>query len=337
MNTLPLYPKSGGAGPRFSDGAAARETSPCAFELIAEQLAAIQRDLTELKKAAAVSTSMAAVYHKFRLAFFEGQPEPLAIPNVDYLIFSLLAGGVKYAGYDPTAKRIYLTKDGVLFTTDAYFYIVLEVFGKEEYRIVRSLVDRPFVVYDLGMNRGYASLWFANHPLCRKVYGFELLPEPFRWAQENFALNPRLAPKVESFCVGLGGENKEVELFFEDATDGVSTVIPEFYAGYWSENRKKNRRSRRVTLRKASEVLSELPPCAAGESRVLKIDVEGAEYDIVANLARAGMLDFDVILAETHLGVDKFLALVPGYDVVDVAWHSAMLVNLALVRSKAQA
>jgi FkbM family methyltransferase len=243
-------------------------------------------------------------------------------------------GGIKFAGYDPTTKRIFLTKDGVVVTTDAYFYILLEVFGKEEYGVLRSLVDRPFVVYDLGINRGYASLWFANHPQCRKVYGFELLEAPYQWALKNFVLNSRLAAKIEAFCVGLSGANTTTELFFEEGPDGVTTVMPEFYAGYLSEKRKTKRLMGTVPLRQASEIFAGLPPCTTGECRVLKIDVEGAEYDIVADLGRAGMLDFDIILAETHLGVDKFLALTPNYTVVDVAWHSKMLVNVALVRKQ---
>src|SRR5206468_2540205 len=131
-------------------------------------------------------------------------------------------------------------------------------------------------------------------------------------------------------CIGLGGENKTVELLYENATDGVSTIMPEFYHSYWTPQRKAQALNKKVQLRKASEVISSLPPCNDRELRVLKIDVEGAEYEIVEELARANQLNFDIILAEAHLGLEKFLALVPGYKAVETVRHSDLMANVTL-------
>jgi len=295
--------------------------------------AQLQPVLGELRRSAGLPGALASAYQSFRLAFFKGKQEPLGVPNVDYLLFSSMLNGIRFVSYDATTKRMVLTKDGILFATDAYFYILLELFAQDEYRSLRAIVDRPFVIYDVGMNRGYASLWFANHPLCRAVYGFELFDTPYRWALDNFALNPHLTAKIHPHCIGLGGENKTVELLYEDATDGVSTVVPEFYESYWTPQRKAQARKTTVQLRRASEVFASLAPVGEGELRVLKIDVEGAEYEILADLAQAGMLEFDVILAEAHLGLEKLLALLPGYKVVEVVRHSEMMANVALVRA----
>jgi hypothetical protein len=48
------------------------ETEQTGFAALAAQLASIKNDLAELKKAAAVSNAMAAIYQKYRLAFFGG-------------------------------------------------------------------------------------------------------------------------------------------------------------------------------------------------------------------------------------------------------------------------
>lgn len=301
-------------------------------QAVTAQLQPLREELADLKRLSATAAALASVYQSFRLAFFRGRKEPLSIPNIDYLLCSLVQSGIRFDRYDAATRRIVLEKDGVRFATDAYFYILLEMFAQEEYRVFRSLADRPFVLYDLGMNRGYGALWFANHPLCRAVHGFELCEEPYRFALDNFALNPLLAAKIHPQHLGLGGENKTVDVVYEEATDGVSTVMPEFFASFWSAQRKAQARKRPARLRRASEALAELPSAEPGDLRVLKIDVEGAEYDILADLAAAGQLDFDVILAEAHLGVERFLALTPGYRVLEIVRHSDQMANLALVR-----
>jgi hypothetical protein len=68
--------------------------------------------------------------------------------------------------------------------------------------------------------------------------------------------------------------------------------------------------------------------------RVLKIDVEGAEYDILEDLTASGRLDFDVIVAEAHLGLERFLALVPDYHPHEIVRHSEQMANVILVRGK---
>lgn len=301
---------------------------------MAAALLPIKNDIAELRKTAGLSSALAGIYQSFRLAFFKGKQEPLAIPNIDYLIFSAMFNDIRFLRYDRKSHRILLTKDDVIFATDAYFYILIELFAHEEYQALRNLADRPFVIYDLGMNRGYASLWFANHPLCRAVHGFELVEATYEFALDNFALNPRLAEKITAHCLGLGGENKSVSLLYESATDGVSTIIPEFYHSYWTAQRKQQCLRRDVQIKKASEVFASLPECENGMMRILKIDVEGAEYDILADLSANGRLDFDVIVAEAHLGLERLLALAPGYRTHEIIRHSEQMANVTLVREK---
>ena len=291
-------------------------------------------EVAQLKKAAEVTKALAGIYQTFRLAFFKGQSDPLAFPNVDYLVAWALVQDIGFVRFDRQKNRVVLRKDGITVATDAYFYILVELYGKGEYESARELLRRPFVLYDLGMNRGYASLWFANLPDCRAVYGFELVESTYRFALDNFALNPRLAEKIQAFCVGLGGDNRKIDLLYEEATDGVATLLPEFYDRYWTAERKQRALRKTVEIRKASEALASLPRCTHGEMRVLKIDVEGAEYEILAELAGAGALDFDVIVAEAHLGLDRLLALVPGYRVVNEVRHSEQMANVTLVRGQ---
>jgi len=299
---------------------------------VAAQLQPLRTELAELRKAAATTQAIAGFCQALRVAFFRGKTEPLAIPNIDYLIFSALQHGIQFESYDPAHKRMVFLKDGIRFATDGYFYVLIEMFAHDQYAGLRQHVDRPYVVYDVGMNRGYASLWFANDPQCRSVYGFELVESTYRWALLNFSLNPRLASKIIPSCTGLAGENKTVELLYENTGDGVSTINADFFQSYWTAPRRAHAKKTKATLCRASEVFAALPAPANGELRVLKIDVEGAEYEIFADLAQANRLDFDIILAEAHLGVDKFLALTPGYQVIEIVQHTDLMANLTLVR-----
>ena len=118
---------------------------------MATALLPIKNDIAELRKTAGLSSALAGIYQSFRLAFFKGKQEPLAVPNIDYLIFSAMLNDIRFLRYDRKSHRIILTKDGVIFATDAYFYILIELFAHGEYQALRSLADRPFVIYDLGL------------------------------------------------------------------------------------------------------------------------------------------------------------------------------------------
>ncbi|MGA7410027.1 MAG: hypothetical protein WBW33_06040, partial [Bryobacteraceae bacterium] len=53
------------------------------------------------------------------------------------------------------------------------------------------------VVWDIGMNAGFASLYFATRPYVRGVVAFEPFRPTFDAALRNFELNPELRSKIK--------------------------------------------------------------------------------------------------------------------------------------------
>lgn len=57
---------------------------------------------------------------------------------------------------------------GIIIKTDSYYMIFLEVFVYEYY-ILPPLGGKKFYVFDVGMNRGYTSIYYASQPACEKI------------------------------------------------------------------------------------------------------------------------------------------------------------------------
>lgn len=156
------------------------------------------------------------------------------------------------------------------------------------------------------MNRGYTSLYYASQPDCEKVWGFEINNDTYRWAQENFSMNPQVASKIDSYNFGLLDEDKELDVFFVEGEDGVSTMDETFVDSYWSEERKRKKQVRTEHVKKASAVFGSLfKECKGGYLKILKIDCEGAEYKIFEEIDAHDLIDeFDIIIGGCHYGME---------------------------------
>lgn len=123
-----------------------------------------------------------------------------------------------YAGFEVVGihqQKFYLQRGDLKLISDEHHWIFVEIFGCQTYSGYRWFLqcEDDFVVFDLGMNRGYATLYFAEDSRCLKVYGFEPVKETFDRAQVNIALNPHLEGKIAVHNFGLGKNAETVTLF----------------------------------------------------------------------------------------------------------------------------
>ena len=148
-----------------------------------------------------------------------------------------------------------------------------------------------YIVLDIGLNIGIASLYFANNPKVAHVYGFEPFPETFMQAQVNLTNNPALAAKVTPFNFGLGTENKEVAVHYnKDLPGSMSTIHDRFAEGELQQ----------VSIKSVSEVLEPIFNRHA-EKVLCKMDCEGAELEILPALEASGLLRrIDALIMEWH-------------------------------------
>ena len=231
--------------------------------------------------------------------------------NTDDLFRMCYFNNMEFLSYSPLENRIIIkTKDNIKLSTNNRFYTIKEVIGFNGYSIPQLFEFDNFSVIDIGMNRAYASLWFANFENCTNVYGFEIDEDTYNKAVYNINLNPELSKKIKYYNYGLSDKNEFVDLYCLDGCDGVNTMkseLTEIQPELKSHKSKINVKPSEV--KKASEVVSEILKETKKKNKiVLKIDTEGAEYQIVNDLVESELIEkVDVILGEEHLISDTMI------------------------------
>ena len=174
------------------------------------------------------------------------------------------------------------------------FFIIKEVFIEKDYNL---LSNESFVIFDIGMNIGISSLFFSLQENVEKIYSFEPVVTTYKQAVYNLKLNPDYCNKIETFNYGLGGSNRVEKVLYNSQAKGncgirldLSMVID-----------KDNAEEIEINIKNIAEVLPHLLAKHPEQKKVLKIDCEGAEYEIVERLSELNLLvDIDVLLIEWH-------------------------------------
>ena len=244
-------------------------------------------------------------YKESRRYFFNGYESDLKeYFNTDFLFNLCYFNNIEFLSYSPEENRMILkTDDDIVLTTNNHIWTLMEVNGLNEYIIPQLFYFDEFVVFDIGMNRAYASLKFANFDNCSKVYGFEIDEFTYQVALDNINLNPKLKNKIKTFNFGLSNEIETVDLYYIDGYDGLNTMIEDFtevqpVLNHFEEEIKVKKSEVKI----ASEIISDIIKTdEINAKKVLKIDTEGAEYKIISDLLKSGLLSqMDVILGEGH-------------------------------------
>jgi FkbM family methyltransferase len=187
------------------------------------------------------------------------------------------------------AKTITASYDGlrVILESD-YTAVIFEESLMRGYYGVNPPPDWKYRVIDIGANVGIASIFFAKNKLVETVHAFEPFPQNCEAMMKNLELNPDLASKINVTRAGVGriGENKLFDNGISWAANGTGVT--------------------EVKILGAVEALRPILSSAPEKTKIiLKMDCERAEYEIVPELIRSGLLrSIDVILMEWH-GLQK--------------------------------
>ncbi|SHI37872.1 methyltransferase, FkbM family [Roseomonas rosea] len=164
--------------------------------------------------------------------------------------------------------------------------VAYEIFSLDLYRVALEGVKRDEVrlVVDLGANVGLSALWFLNQfPACR-VLAFEPHPSHAAQARRNWALGG-VAERVELVEAGAGTRTRMAVL--SDRGSG-STVAAEGDG-------------------LSIEIRDAFPHLTGRPIDLMKIDMEGGEYELLADPRFAG-LDVRAIVMEWHARGEQGLA-----------------------------
>lgn len=230
---------------------------------------------------------------------------------------------------DCDGEDLIISNNEIIFLTDVnYPWIAYEIFQQEMYNFDETLLTKEkYTVLDIGANRGYASLYFAQKPWCKNVYGFELMPLTYQYALKSIKLNEELKNKIKLFSFGLGKLNQTIQGHYIPSIDGISSIDKDFLIPFVSLARPEERDllmnsliNVQCEVKKSSEVLKEIIEKDNIENIILKIDVEGAEYEIIEDLAENYPEIFEkieIVIGEAHKGPSAWCSLTKTFAKFD--------------------
>ena len=177
--------------------------------------------------------------------------------------------------------------------------VIQEIFCGSDYVFKNNENDQTIVI-DMGMNVGIAALYFAARKNVTRVYSYEPFTPTYNRALDNIKLNPDFANKITTFNFGLGKENKTFEIpYCSEISGDMSTTVDRLE--YEEKYHDRNRVLEKVEVKSAAEALLPIFNSLATECVVLKIDTEGAEFDILESLDSASLLKkVDFLMMEFH-------------------------------------
>lgn len=188
---------------------------------------------------------------------------------------------------DGSRNEYLLNVDGVTISLHSVtnVFVAYEIFIQKLYDI--SIPHYDNVIMDIGMNVGYATLFFASMENVAQVYAYEPFLETFKEATNNIELNPHLKSKISMFKYGISSKSKIVEVPAFESGSAVASTSKFFLA-----SRKKSvDKTIKVEVKDIIEALDEVAHLHPEQNIILKIDCEGEEYDIMDKLNNSGLMD----------------------------------------------
>jgi FkbM family methyltransferase len=171
-----------------------------------------------------------------------------------------------------------------------------EIFGNHVYDTV---INDDLLVIDVGMNIGTASLSFASFKNVKKVFGFEPIQDTCLLAKKNFELNGIIGEKIKYTCAALGRGDKQI-LIPKPCGGSVGVTITDFMQSDFT-NKQHQDLLIEIEVKDAYSAISEILDLNK-EKALLKLDCEGAEYEIVEDLFEKQLLHkISIIIIEWHI------------------------------------
>lgn len=285
---------------------------------------------TFLKKVFNVNDSLV-----FKQYFFKNSKNICLNKKFDILYRMCDKYKIKLSHLNEYDKKFYLeNKNGIKFITNEYLLIVFEVFCTETYSPVNYYYNlEDYVVVDIGMNRAYSALYLAKNKNCKHVFGFEPCKMTYDLALENIALNPDLSDKISTFNYGLSNKDEQLEISIIQNRDWASTSTDALKDDIWRHIRPEDFKKELIQLKKASTALNDIDIRSYNCKKVLKIDIEGAEYEVLDDLIKNNYVDcFDMIIGELHLGFDRFAKKLTNFKCVHKIKVKNGLYNVCFIK-----
>jgi len=168
------------------------------------------------------------------------------------------------------------------------FFVLREVLAEETYRDVLPLLPaRPLRVVDIGANLGATTIWLSRKTCLGEAFCFEPEPDSFRLLNFNLARNG--CTGARAIAKAVGGRSRKARMMLNEATPGGASIYAAAASGQESAGNA-------VEVIALSDWLRETP----GPFDLLKMDCEGAEWEIVRHTGSRDLGRFGAVMAEIH-------------------------------------
>lgn len=217
-------------------------------------------------------------------------PSPAALIVLKKLRMAIELAGRAGAKFSFRDNEVGIDVDGVcgLALNEADLGIFSEIFLEGLYLFN---MPGPFFVLDIGANIGMSALFFVRN-YSADVRAFELVPSTAELARRNLAMNPTFAPRIAFEEFGLADKDGE----FEISADPEFRPSNSLYQAPSTSGVKE-----KVRVRDVASVFEETLASLGDRKLVVKLDAEGAEYEIIERLAEQKLLErIDLLFLEWH-------------------------------------
>ncbi|PSF39047.1 FkbM family methyltransferase [Aphanothece hegewaldii CCALA 016] len=174
--------------------------------------------------------------------------------------------------------------------------IINEIYFLGIYNFVH---EKPVVVIDIGMNVGFASLYFASRSNVLAVFGYEPFEITYKQALNNFALNPEIAQKIKPYQYGIAEQEQTLTIEFDydvKGSIGMSGIDNNF-----KPSPDKKIATAEMKLKATYEVFQSIIKQYPDVDIIAKVDCEGAEYEIFKVLSETGQINrIKMVMMEWH-------------------------------------
>ena len=171
--------------------------------------------------------------------------------------------------------------------------ILNEIFIEGIYNIS---FNEDFTLFDIGLNVGFTSLFFAEKENCINTFSFEPFKRTVDFANKNFAINS-FSKKINAYNFGLGSVDKTLEIDYNENFKGSMGLNG--LANYIQDSN--DFIKTQLHIKDISKFIEENKHLFA-KKVIAKIDCEGSEYEIFTQLDKNSQIDtFDYYLIEWHI------------------------------------
>jgi FkbM family methyltransferase len=167
--------------------------------------------------------------------------------------------------------------------------------------------EEEFILFDIGMNVGITSLYFSKNKKCLSIFAYEPFSKTLEFAKLNFSLNDT-SSKIKVFNYGLGFPTRTIKVNYNEEFKG--SVGINGVAEYINVDQEK------VLELEIRDVADNILKNVLNNNKkiILKIDCEGAEYEIINRLKEQNILSqISGLMIEWHVkGPTQILEILIG-------------------------